>query len=674
MPLIKRQIQPNSLAKKSLPPAKNGLETLTNSVIAGTLAQLASLSDFSQDIFEELGEEAKEMGIRIETLKERTAEINDKVDRATARINFDDDQLLGQNSSQYPYQYKKTNKKGKNLASLTLNTAVRNSVAEGMSVLDRSTLPTVLKTYYETECASPPPIHILDSCREPTDKVQESMKVYTDPDFFFNLWREKIQHENRQKLQKRRKKRNRDTSKMNRENAMKNEISKPASMSQTWKNKASCMTESHASSSNNNNNNYGATTTDSGIGSIENGHTVLKQYSKQQQQTKVQQPLPPKLPNLPNGIDNLPQAPKVPEELKNATHSVGIHRIPPAIPGKSNNNNNQNKVSIQNQNQNLISTSGYQSQLPSLPINNHQNQNPSKYLQNNHHHNDQNNNYNRLESINEHHYDDIHNQEPDGKAHLGLNLNGFSHQDSLKNLPPPVGVKNDHLVTPVSNKFPSPPEEISVNQMMANGTDNNNNNGNNNFPSWPAGLENELNPAPLENKFADLTLTRPKKNKSAYSNNHRNNYSNNVSRQMNKTKMPPPTGLPNHMQNSNNFPAPSRVNNNHHLNLLHQDQDTKSISSSVPSIPEDTSQGSNEINARSNLLAEIRKGKELRKVQQQEKDRFLLEAAVDESKARGPGGINVADILNTRRMFLKDSSDEETTELSEDDWNDENVR
>ena len=94
MPLIKRQIQPNSLAKKSLPPAKNGLETLTNSVIAGTLAQLASLSDFSQDIFEELGEEAKEMGIRIETLKERTAEINDKVDRATARINFDDDQFL----------------------------------------------------------------------------------------------------------------------------------------------------------------------------------------------------------------------------------------------------------------------------------------------------------------------------------------------------------------------------------------------------------------------------------------------------------------------------------------------------------------------------------------------------------------------------------------------------
>merc|ERR1712176_317208 len=154
------------------------------------------------------------------------------------------------------------------------------------------------------------------------------------------------------------------------------------------------------------------------------------------------------------------------------------------------------------------------------------------------------------------------------------------------------------------------------------------------------------------------------------------NYSNNVSRQMNKTKMPPPTGLPNHIQNvnNNNFPAPSRVNNNHHLNLLHQDQDTKSISSSVPSIPEDTSQGSNEINALSNLLAEIRKGKELRKVQQQEKDRFLLEAAVDESKARGPGGINVADILNTRRMFLKDSSDEETTELSEDDWNDENVR
>merc|ERR1712060_264658 len=107
-----------------------------------------------------------------------------------------------------------------------------------------------------------------------------------------------------------------------------------------------------------------------------------------------------------------------------------------------------------------------------------------------------------------------------------------------------------------------------------------------------------------------------------------------------------------------------------------QNADSKSISSSVPSIPEDTSQGSNDINARSNLLAEIRKGKELRKVQQQEKDRFMMEAAVNEGKKIGPGGIsvNVADILNTRRMFLKDSSDEETTELSDEDWDDDNVR
>lgn len=51
MPQIKRHIDPVNLAKRKLPPnCANELEALSNTVIAGSLAQLSSLSYFAQDI------------------------------------------------------------------------------------------------------------------------------------------------------------------------------------------------------------------------------------------------------------------------------------------------------------------------------------------------------------------------------------------------------------------------------------------------------------------------------------------------------------------------------------------------------------------------------------------------------------------------------------------------
>ena len=145
------------------------------------------------------------------------------------------------------------------------------------------------------------------------------------------------------------------------------------------------------------------------------------------------------------------------------------------------------------------------------------------------------------------------------------------------------------------------------------------------------------------------------------------------------------------MRNHQNNQSNHNNHNNIHKSLL---DDNKSVTSSVPSIPEDASQASsnndnstngsssNNGNARSNLLAEIRKGKELRKTQAQERRQQMLENAVTTNGANGSatagngpekgGFVDVANVLLSRRMFLKDSSDDDTstfgTEGDDDDW------
>ena len=113
--------------------------------------------------------------------------------------------------------------------------------------------------------------------------------------------------------------------------------------------------------------------------------------------------------------------------------------------------------------------------------------------------------------------------------------------------------------------------------------------------------------------------------------------------------------------------------------MKQKSEDNKSVTSSVPSIPEDASQGSSSNNdtnnARSNLLAEIRKGKELRKVQAQERRAQMLESAVNQDESgqqKSQTFVDVANVLLSRRMFLKDSSDDDTstfgTEGDDDEW------
>merc|ERR1712226_623110 len=122
-----------------------------------------------------------------------------------------------------------------------------------------------------------------------------------------------------------------------------------------------------------------------------------------------------------------------------------------------------------------------------------------------------------------------------------------------------------------------------------------------------------------QNKFADLTLTRPKRQAL-----------------LNNIKNPP-----------------------------------QQLSTLVPASPRKQSDTGDD--ARSNLLAEIRKGKQLRKAQAEEKAAASYQNAVKPVSASG--FVDVAALLASRRIFIKDDSeDEETsstfgTEEDDDEWN-----
>ena len=164
MPIIKRQVEPTGLGRRKIPAnSANDLDTLANNTLTGCLTQLSSFANHAQDLFKELGDEANEIGTRIERLQQKAIEFGESVDRYSSAKTSDS------------YVVKRKNAK---------NSSDR--------VLDRHTMPEQLKKIYD-DCDSPPPLHELDEFRGPHDTVQESMKLYTNPDFFFELWREKIQ-------------------------------------------------------------------------------------------------------------------------------------------------------------------------------------------------------------------------------------------------------------------------------------------------------------------------------------------------------------------------------------------------------------------------------------------------------------------------------------------------
>ncbi|XP_069014334.1 LOW QUALITY PROTEIN: actin-binding protein WASF1 [Embiotoca jacksoni] len=178
MPLVKRTIEPRHLCHTVLPRnIKNELECVTNISLANVIRQLSSLSKYAEDLFGELFNEAHTFSFRVNSLQERV----DRLSISVTQLDPKEEEL--------------------SLQDITMRKAFRSSTIQDQQLFDRKSLPVPLQETFHT-CEQPPPLNILTPYR---DDGKEGLKFYTNPSYFFDLWREKMLQDTEDKRKERRK-------------------------------------------------------------------------------------------------------------------------------------------------------------------------------------------------------------------------------------------------------------------------------------------------------------------------------------------------------------------------------------------------------------------------------------------------------------------------------------
>uniref|UniRef100_A0AAJ7UHU3 Wiskott-Aldrich syndrome protein family member 2 n=1 Tax=Petromyzon marinus TaxID=7757 RepID=A0AAJ7UHU3_PETMA len=180
MPLIKRGMEPRFLCRRPLPEEiNNELECVTNITLAGIIRQLSSLSKHAEDVFGELFQEASLVHCRAASLQER-------VDRLALKVTQLDSTV-----------------EEVSLQDINMRKAFRSSTNQDQQVVSRDTIPNPLLDTYNI-CHKPPPLNILTPYR---DDRKDGLKFYTDPSYFFDLWREKMLQDTEDKRKEKRRQR-----------------------------------------------------------------------------------------------------------------------------------------------------------------------------------------------------------------------------------------------------------------------------------------------------------------------------------------------------------------------------------------------------------------------------------------------------------------------------------
>uniref|UniRef100_A0A672H940 Wiskott-Aldrich syndrome protein family member n=1 Tax=Salarias fasciatus TaxID=181472 RepID=A0A672H940_SALFA len=178
MPLVKRTIEPRHLCHTVLPRnIKNELECVTNISLANVIRQLSSLSKYAEDLFGELFNEAHSFSFRVNSLQERV----DRLSISVTQLDPKEEEL--------------------SLQDITMRKAFRSSTIQDQQLFDRESLPVPMQETFHT-CEQPPPLNILTPYR---DDGKEGLKFYTNPSYFFDLWREKMLQDTEDKRKERRK-------------------------------------------------------------------------------------------------------------------------------------------------------------------------------------------------------------------------------------------------------------------------------------------------------------------------------------------------------------------------------------------------------------------------------------------------------------------------------------
>ncbi|KTF79822.1 hypothetical protein cypCar_00049996, partial [Cyprinus carpio] len=89
------------------------------------------------------------------------------------------------------------------LQDINMRKAFKSSTIQDQQVVSRNSIPNPVMEMYQ-RCDKPPPLNILTPYR---DDKKDGLKFYTDPSYFFNLWKEKMLQatENKRKEKRRQK-------------------------------------------------------------------------------------------------------------------------------------------------------------------------------------------------------------------------------------------------------------------------------------------------------------------------------------------------------------------------------------------------------------------------------------------------------------------------------------
>uniref|UniRef100_A0A5S6Q9T7 Wiskott-Aldrich syndrome protein family member n=1 Tax=Trichuris muris TaxID=70415 RepID=A0A5S6Q9T7_TRIMR len=166
MPVTKRDVSPVDLSRHRLPPSvrTEELECVSNGTLANLIRQLSSLSAHAEDVFGEL---------HMETVKvqHKTAMLGGRLEALSAKVG-ELDSALDEPSIQEFYLCK----------------PFKSSLAFDQQPLSRHTLPAAMNQRYDR--GDPPPDLVKLNCFREDGK--NALKFYTDPDYFFELWRHEM--------------------------------------------------------------------------------------------------------------------------------------------------------------------------------------------------------------------------------------------------------------------------------------------------------------------------------------------------------------------------------------------------------------------------------------------------------------------------------------------------
>ncbi|XP_066428883.1 actin-binding protein WASF2 [Eleutherodactylus coqui] len=164
MPLVARCIEPRYVCRQKLPNVQSELECVTNLSLSNVIRQLGSLSHYAEDIFAELFNEASMFAERVGMLGERVEKLQVKV----TQLDPKEEEV--------------------SLQGINTRKAFHSNTLQEQQLFARDSLSIPVYETYVT-CDMPPPLNILSPYRE---DGKEALKFYTDPSYFFDLWKEKM--------------------------------------------------------------------------------------------------------------------------------------------------------------------------------------------------------------------------------------------------------------------------------------------------------------------------------------------------------------------------------------------------------------------------------------------------------------------------------------------------